>query len=348
MRHIISLLTMLFAASLPSHALTTAQIYAKSKASIVLIMSYDKSGIPLAIGSGFFVEPKKLVTNFHVIEGSSRVVYKRIGENATRDVKGIFRHSVALDIAILETEEENVPLVTRSAKEISIGDKVVAIGNPKGLEGSVSEGIVSAKRDAGHEIFFLQITAPISPGSSGGPLFDTEGRVVGITTATIESGQNLNFAVPVDYIADVAAATKTYEPPIKKALPTPKTGTAGLELVAPEMKSVTGNVNYSLRNNTKNTISNPLYMLIFRNKSTGDIIHFVLRSTRDVIPAGLARRYDFNDRSLNGYMTFRQKTYPYSVGDGYLSGFVEIEMRTLTYEIVERDVGSDVLDALSR
>jgi len=348
MRYIMGIVAALLAISVPASAVSTAEIYAKSKSSVVLIMAYDKSGIPLAIGSGFFVEPRKLVTNYHVVEGSSRLIYKRIGENLTRDVKGLSRSSAVLDIAILDTAEDNVPLVVGSAKEIAIGDKVVAIGNPKGLEGSVSEGIVSAKREAAEDIFFLQITAPISPGSSGGPLFDSNGRVIGITTATIESGQNLNFAVPVDYIGRVTAATKTYEPTVNKSLPTPKTGTAGLELIEPEMNDVFGNVKYSVKNTTKNTISSPLYMLIFRSKGTGEIVHFVLHSGQDIIPAGLARRYTFQDRSLNGYMTFRRNTYPYSVGDGSLSGFVEIEMRTLNYEITDRDVGTDVLDALSR
>lgn len=346
MRYIMAILVTLLATSAP--AASTSEVYANSKASVVLIMSYDNGGIPLAIGSGFFVEPRKLVTNYHVVEGSSRLVYKLIGENITRDVRAISRFSVALDIAILETAEDNIPLTVGSAKDIAIGDKVVAIGNPKGLEGSVSEGIVSAKRETGKDIFFLQITAPISPGSSGGPLFDSSGRVIAITTATIESGQNLNFAIPVDYIGRVAASAKTYEPTVNKSLSTPRTNTAGLELIEPEMNDISGNVKYSVKNTTKNTISNPLYMLIFRNKNTREIIHFVLRSGQDVIPAGLAKRYAFQDQSLNGYMTFRRNTFPYFVGDGDLSGFLEIELRTLTYEITDRGVGTDILDALSK
>jgi S1-C subfamily serine protease len=175
---------------------TTRDIFESSKESIVLILSYGPTGAPLSLGSGFFIEPNQVVSNFHVVEGASKVVVRKLGKQDQAEVKQILKFSKKLDLAILETPTPGKPLPLHKEQNQFIGDRVVAIGNPKGLEGTVSEGIISSLRPNG-SFKILQVTAPISPGSSGGPLFDMEGRVIGVTTAGFAGGQNLNFAIPV-------------------------------------------------------------------------------------------------------------------------------------------------------
>ena len=175
---------------------TTRDIFQSSKESIVLILSYGPSGAPVSLGSGFFIEPNQVVSNFHVVEGASKVIVRKLGKQDQAEVKQILRFSKKLDLAILETATPGKPLPLYKEQNQFIGDRVVAIGNPKGLEGTVSEGIISSLRPNG-SFKILQVTAPISPGSSGGPLFDMEGRVIGVTTAAFAGGQNLNFAIPV-------------------------------------------------------------------------------------------------------------------------------------------------------
>jgi len=277
-------------------ATSTSEIYRSARNSIVLIISYDKYGMPLGLGSGFFVSKREIATNHHVIEGATRIVFKIIGSDKPHKVISINKYSKNLDIAILSTDYEGIPLNLRVSEDYSVGDKVIAIGNPKGLEGSVSEGIISAKRKL-DKFYVLQITAPISPGSSGGPLFDVNGQVIGIITATIQDAQNLNFAIPVSVLRKLKTHKDRWEPEIGKTAFQTRRGTAGLELVLPEIKGVYGTLSYSLKNTTKYAIEKPIYLLIFRSRSTGEIIHFMIQSTREVIPPGLAKRYRIRENA---------------------------------------------------
>jgi S1-C subfamily serine protease len=195
-RALATLLVILTAFALPLEAKEIRDIYNSAKQSVALILTYDAKGMPLAIGSGFFIEKDKLITNHHVIDGAANTVVRTIKSESQHNIKETVSYSESMDIAILRVDTERTPLPTKSAQDQQIGDKVVAIGNPKGLEGSVSEGIISGLRPV-DDFKVYQITAPISPGSSGGPLFDRDGNVIGITTASISDGQNLNFAIPI-------------------------------------------------------------------------------------------------------------------------------------------------------
>ena len=105
---------------------------------------------------------------------------------------------------------------------MGVGDKVVAIGNPRGLEGAVPEGIVGAIRGTAEGVQVLQITAPISPGSSGGPLFSAAGEVVGVTTATLRDSQSLNFAVPAALLLTLRDKGREWEPVVGRDMPAPR------------------------------------------------------------------------------------------------------------------------------
>ena len=168
--------------------------------SIVSIVMSDKDGKPIGQGSGFFVSKDGLiVTNYHVIaEGSSAVV--KFPDGAFYVVDGVLASDKARDVAVIKAHGQNFKtLPLGNSDRVQVGEEVVAIGNPLSLESTVSNGIVSGIRAVKEEGGkFLQITAPISPGSSGGPLFNMAGEVVGITTMYLKGGENLNFAIPIN------------------------------------------------------------------------------------------------------------------------------------------------------
>lgn len=171
------------------------------KPSAVAIETFDARGNSLSRGSGFFVAADKVITNRHVIEKSSRVeVHLMNGKKFT--AKGLLAVDGEGDLAILQVEvpqNSAVPLqiVQRVPQE---GESIVVIGNPFGLEGSVSNGIVSAVREISGYGKIIQITAPISPGSSGSPVVNMSGQVIGVATLQAAEGQSLNFAVPSERI----------------------------------------------------------------------------------------------------------------------------------------------------
>jgi serine protease Do len=168
---------------------------------------------PSATGSGFFVSTQgHVVTNFHVIEGETRLavhVFRKIGDEFRRekfeDVE-IVATNPFLDLAVLrvKTTEAYKPVITylSESDELRDGDAVFAIGNPLGLERSVSQGIVSRRNRAEEGLAFIQTTAQINPGNSGGPLFNARGEVVGVTNMKIMGGEGLGFAIPVRYLID--------------------------------------------------------------------------------------------------------------------------------------------------
>lgn len=156
-------------------------------------------------GSGFIVDPSGLVlTNLHVIENAEAARVK-LASGDIYDNVAVLAEDVRRDIALLHIRGFGLPtLELGDSDSVRVGAYVVAIGSPLGLENTVSDGIVSGERQLeGYRLY--QITAPISPGSSGGPIMDEKGRVIGIATAQISEGQNLNFAVPINYARGMIA-----------------------------------------------------------------------------------------------------------------------------------------------
>jgi hypothetical protein len=175
--------------------------------SVVLVTVLDAGGQPIALGSGFAVSDSTFVTNRHVVAGGARATVKGVGDSAVRTAIGIVAVDSVHDLVLLQVRGlRPVPLRIAPSRTVEVGQRVIAIGNPRGLEGTVSEGIVSGIRSAGRDTL-LQITAPISPGSSGGPVVDDRGEVIGVAVGAIVDGQNLNFAVPSDYVARLVASS---------------------------------------------------------------------------------------------------------------------------------------------
>ncbi len=186
------------------------KIYNSSQDSVFLVYLNDSSGAPSALGSAFLVAPRLLVTNAHVADAGSPV----LAVGPVRLPLKILRTDEKNDLALLSVDVDltSRPLQLASAA-VSPGEEVFAIGNPEGLEKTISQGIISGLRKRGDRDL-LQVTSPISHGSSGGPILNAKGEVVGVAVGMLEDGQNLNFAVPVAYVraileqkADAATAS---------------------------------------------------------------------------------------------------------------------------------------------
>lgn len=173
--------------------LSVEAIAARALPALVTVLIKDKRGQLLKSGSGFFIEPKRVVTNVHVISGGGTVSVSTLDKREFAVVSA--RTDEAHDLALLEVPDAvnvaTLPLGDPDAT--AIGESVVAAGSPLGMQGTISAGIVSAKRLI-KNAKVIQTTAPISPGSSGGPLINSLGQVIGINSFLVADGQNLNFA----------------------------------------------------------------------------------------------------------------------------------------------------------
>ncbi len=184
----------------PVAGATASQIAKRSSPSVVMLVMTDDKNKPISQGSGFMVAQNIVVTNLHVIEGAEGGVAKFVGSEKSYNVTRMIASDPDNDIALVEVSAPDVsPLVLAGDNPPEIGDEIYAIGSPKGFEATFSRGNISGLRSLdGHDR--LQITAPISPGSSGGPVLNASGEVIGVAVATLRGGQNINFAVPAKYV----------------------------------------------------------------------------------------------------------------------------------------------------
>lgn len=169
------------------------KIYKNAKSAIVLILAYNGNTL-ISQGSGFYFTNNLIATNYHVIKGANFFTLKNIGTGEIFTTSKIKNYSKEYDLAILKVNKLSNPLSLKTSKE-EIGSEVIALGNPLGLEGSISTGIISGIRPF-KAYYSYQISAPISAGSSGGPVLNYQGQVIGIATFTYKNSQNLNFAMP--------------------------------------------------------------------------------------------------------------------------------------------------------
>jgi len=196
----------------------------------------------IGAGTGFWVSKDgKLVTNLHVLQKGASVYVNSSGaliRDATFDMpgaidfgwpaKGVLGYDTNWDLAVVQFDvSPNNVLELGEANGVEIGERILVIGNPQGLEGTVSEGIVSAKREAGGTAPILQITAPISPGSSGSPVFNASGKVVGVASAYVKlnGSQGLNFAVPAEAVSALLSKCAHATPKSLAAIATAESST---------------------------------------------------------------------------------------------------------------------------
>jgi hypothetical protein len=162
-------------------------------------------------GSGVIVDSSGVIaTNLHVVRGDTKATVTLANHDTYDDVEVVDVDS-RKDIVLLKVKAFKLPSLSLGDSEVlSVGNTVFAIGAPKGLELTLSEGIVSGLRDFGAGYRVIQTSAAISPGSSGGGLFNDRGELVGITTFQIVGGENLNFAVPINYVRGMLATTPKF------------------------------------------------------------------------------------------------------------------------------------------
>ncbi len=318
---------------------TARDIAKKAFPSVVMLVMEDSAGQPLSLGSGFFVRNDIVATNLHVIEGASGGYAKIVGAKPKYDITGYVAIDERRDLILLKIKDANAPVLRLGdSTKLAVGDEIFAVGNPQGLEGTFSKGIVSAIRTVGHD-FLLQITAPISPGSSGGPVLDEQGKVIGVAVATFKGGQNLNFAIPGSYLAGLLSEIK----PIVRlsAKTTPKQRKSLLDgfggrsvegVIGGEMRwswrwhgPLAGGYSFSIHNELREGVKDVYCLVVFYDRAgksiEADIVQF-----NDVIPGGLARRV-----TSKVHQSVQELTTP----DDSQTPTTRIEFRILDFRIVE-------------
>ena len=188
----------------------TPEIVKSSLEAVVLIVASDANSVEIRQGSGFIVSTDgKIITNYHVIKDAKTALVK-LSNGAFFPMESILATDRARDLAIIKVAGKNLPtLRLGDSGKAAVGERVVAIGSPLGLQNTVSDGIISALRDEKADVGWIQTTAPVSPGNSGGPLILMDGSVVGVITWGVKIGQNLNFAAPSNEVAELLSHPST-------------------------------------------------------------------------------------------------------------------------------------------
>lgn len=167
----------------------------------VTVYLYNEAGEIEGLGSGVFVAEDKIATNYHVVESFPDSIISIINGNDRKIGCRIYKLDKAHDVALLQFDGFSAEPITLASSPPKIGENVIVAGSPEGLTGTISKGNISAIRNFDpYDFNLLQISAPISQGSSGGPVINEKGELLGITVSTFSEGQNLNFAVPVRYV----------------------------------------------------------------------------------------------------------------------------------------------------
>ena len=203
-RVLLGVLSLLAAVPVAAFALTPSQVFEKVKDSVVVVRALDAQGKPTSQGSGVMLPSAQVATNCHVVKNGVRF---QVGRDKQFFAAELRASDGEKDLCLLVAPGFAAkPVELGKAAALKVGEAVYAVGSPQGLELSLSNGIVSQLR--GGPPPFIQTTAAISPGSSGGGLFDAEGRLVGITTFFLRGGQSLNFAVPAEWLVEIKPGQK--------------------------------------------------------------------------------------------------------------------------------------------
>ncbi len=280
---------------------TLRQIVQTALPSVVVLVTEDEAGRQLTLGSGFFVGEGVIAAGLHLLDGARGGYYKHIGYKKRFPIEGIVGIDRANDLVLLSVPGARArALPLGDSARIASGDTVYVVGNPGGLEGSLSQGIVSGIRAVG-ERTILQITAPLAPGSSGSPVLNVDGEVIGMANATAGTGQNLNFAVPANYlqallknrqpVVSLAAYAEQAQPPA----PVPTREEKGAEVLIAthftwERYGRAGRYySFSLRNRLPRPVRQVYYLVAFSDRK-GEPVDVQSGYYSGVIPPGLAKR----------------------------------------------------------
>ena len=210
--HFTALGLILFLITAVASAQNTEQLAEKARAATVYLEMADKDDNILGFGSGFFVGQSQIATNFHIIAGAAKGTAKLADSTTKYTVDGISAADEENDLAILKvTGFEGDPLPLGNSDAARIGDTVYVAGNPKGLKDKFSKDTINNLHEGNAKKRF-QMTALISPGNSGGPVLNGNGKAIGISLITLEEGQNLNFAIPSNKIKELLTQSGEAKP----------------------------------------------------------------------------------------------------------------------------------------
>jgi S1-C subfamily serine protease len=327
----------LLIATASAHAQTAQEIARKVFSSTVLLVMEDVNGQPLSLGSGFFVRDGEIASNLHVVEGAATGYAKMVGEQKKYDIEGITAVDPQRDLIILKiSARPSHTLSIGNSDAVQVGEPVYAVGNPQGLEGTFSQGIVSSIRQVGQDKL-LQITAPISPGSSGGPVLNEKGEVIGVSVATFRGGQNLNFAIPSNYLKTLLPTAGSPKPlaqakhtkvqrSILADLGGPSSeGVAGGQLTWKYSQLQEGSYAFSLRNQLRENVKDIYCLVIFYDAQSNPIDVDIVRY-QGLIPASLAKRVTSKvDGSVQKLTT----------QEGSMSPRTRVEFRILDFHLAD-------------
>ena len=341
---LVLLVFLLFCIVTVATAQTPQQIAQKAFRSTVLLVMEDANGQPLSLGSGFFVGDGQIATNLHVVEGSTRGYAKLVGQETKFNIEGYTAIDEKRDLIILKVTAFGTQTISLANSDFAqVGETVYAVGNPRGLEGTFSDGIISSIRPVGNDKL-IQITAPLSPGSSGGPVLNRNGQVIGVSVLTIRDGQNLNFAIPSNYLKTLLTKVGITKP-LAQAKPTKGQRSLLADFGSRSVEGVTGgkftwvynysdwaglNYTFSLRNRIRENVRNVHYLVIFYDK-LGDPIDVAFEQFSGIIPAGLAKRHkgsvsDLSIKKLSTRSEFKV--------EGHFITETWVKFRILDFEIV--------------
>lgn len=314
--------------------------------SVVILEMNDSNGQPLSLGSGFFVADSVIATNAHVIKGAYSGTAKLVGDTHKLPIAGTIAINYRNDLALLKVSADAPSLRLGPDTNPVVGDKVYVVGNPLGLEGTFSEGIISGIRSVDTDSI-LQMTAPISPGSSGGPVMDATGAVIGVAEATFSEGQNLNLAVPVSYVSKLwtsasanisvtALGPSGQNPEIARSIidriaTRTESGVVTSNFKIGEVRFGSAHYEFRLTNKLPVTVSNIRVRIIYYDASKS-VMDFNDVSYYQSIPAGLAKTVtgdsEEGGRAMDYYWTHSvdgKELPPPSMDNGYNLGIHKME-----------------------
>ena len=236
-----------------SAELTAEQIYAKCSPAVFFIEVYDRAGRSLGTGSGFFVDSDgTAVTNYHVIKGAASAKVKLASGNKIYSIDGVYDYNIKNDWAVVKIDGKGFSYLELDESEVVGGATVYAIGSPLGLDNTISQGLISNTNRVLDNVRFIQTSAAISGGSSGGALINKLGKVIGITSAGFPGGENLNLALPISVIKGFKK---------DRATPLSSVGTSGNKALG----------NYNVKGNNEEEIAFELLKLWVLNNQNYDI-----------------------------------------------------------------------------
>lgn len=243
--------------------LTAEEVYALCSPAVFYVEVYDSANRAIATGSGFFIDSTgKAVTNYHVIEGAQSASITTSDTKKTYKVTGVYDYSVQEDWAVIQVDGSGFSCLEIGDTSTVVGGATVyAIGSPLGLQNSISQGLISNVSRIENGVSYIQTSAAISSGSSGGALINKYGEVVGITSASYLEGQNLNLALPITIIEGYSTAGLQ---PVSAATPKPsvsyeldknsvslKVGESALVSMDAVETNVGGTITYSIKSGDK-------------------------------------------------------------------------------------------------